>query len=634
MKTKMTKMLSCCFLVAGGLMMAGCSTDDDIDVSKVDTMIGVGTNGFTIPAGNSDPIQLINLFKIEDSDCIDTIAGGNYRFFKNDDGIDATNVKIDPVSVTLDANNIQTYQFILPIVSQYNASGARAAGPAKASQKFNKTITTFDFTENDLTGAIRDLSKAEIDPVPFRLVEHFSGDLKNILSQFSDLDLELPDFFEIQNNEVTIENAGVQKTVKVNNGKIHLDNIQTSSDLVLDGFIVSMDFTKAKKTFGTDVQELKFLASKDYTKDLAKVIIKGLVFIDVTYDEQHLTFNPADMADVIAKLGGKTDEDFFIDSYFTIGAGAKPKMEFRDVTGRFFPDIDLSIDPVKITDIPDFLTKDGVNIDLEDILLELGVNSTMPLPGAVNVKMTPIINKSKKADITVNNIKIDKNANSKVLISRKNNSTTKAGYTDYHWAGDADGSGDVGKLLTNIPDEIEFDCDAKADSANFYTVYLNRDYTIKPTYHIEAPLALQGKSCIIYDDSADEWNKDLNDNDIDLDGNTTLTVEGDIINNTPLDMEIEAPTPIGVGGGDISSIVKVTMPNNPLVIESKKTNKMTLTITTTGDGLKKLDGIKYAVKAKAAKDGTVQTLNGRLHTIQLQGLKAKIDGKITINLDK
>ena len=61
---------------------------------------------------------------------------------------------------------------------------------------------------------------------------------------------------------------------------------------------------------------------------------------------------------------------------------------------------------------------------------------------------------------------------------------------------------------------------------------------------------------------------------------------------------------------------------------------MTLTITTTGDGLKKLDGIKYAVKAKAAKDGTVQTLNGRTHTIQLKNMTAKIDGKMTIDLDK
>ena len=429
MKTKMTKMLSCCFLVAGGLMMAGCSTDDGIDVGEVDTLLGVGTNGFTIPGGGSDPIQLINIFKIDDSDCIDTIFGGNYRFYKDDDGIDATAVKIDPVSVDLDANKIQTYKFVVPIASTHNA---REVNMRRAIYNFNKTITTFDFTENNLTGAIRELQNAEIDPV---------------------------------HNEVRVKmNGEGEVSMPVTNGKIHITDIKTGSDLIITGNIVAMDFTKAKKTFGTDIQELKFNASTNFKQDLAQVIIKGLVFIDVKYDENDL----AD--DIITQIIGKSDDDFYISSVFTLGEGYKPKMEFRDVTGRFFPDIDLSIDPVKITDIPDFLTKDGVNIDLADLFLELGVTSTMPLPGTVNVKMTPIIDKYKKASIVVNGIKINKNSKSKVLISRKDNRASKSGYTDYHWKGDADGSGDIGNLLTNIPDEIEFDCDAKADSANFYKV--------------------------------------------------------------------------------------------------------------------------------------------------------------------
>ena len=621
MKTKMTKMLSCCFLVAGGLMMAGCSTDDGIDVGEVDTLLGVGTNGFTIPGGGSDPIQLINIFKIDDSDCIDTIFGGNYRFYKDDDGIDATDVKIDPVSVDLDASKIQTYKFVVPIASTHNA---REVNMRRAVYNFNKTITTFDFTENNLTGAIRELQNAEIDPVPFKLTEQFSNALANALGKFTDLDLELPDFFSFENNEVRVKmNGEGEVSMPVTNGKIHITDIKTGSDLIITGNIVAMDFTKAKKTFGTDIQELKFNAAANFKQDLAQVIIKGLVFIDVKYDENDL----AD--DIITQLIGKSDDDFYISSVFTLGEGYKPKMEFRDVTGRFFPDIDLSIDPVKITDIPDFLTKDGVNIDLADLFLELGVTSTMPLPGTVSVKMTPIIDKYKKASIVVNGIKINQNSKSKVLISRKDNRASKSGYTDYHWKGDADGSGDIGNLLTNIPDEIEFDCDAKADSANFYKVYLNKNYSIQPTYFIEAPLSLNSGSCIVYDDSTDDWNKDLNDNDIDLDGNTTMTIEGEIINNTPLVLEIDKPTPMGVGGTDISSIVNINM--TKVSVSPNTSSKITMVVTTTGDGLKKLDGIKYSVYAKSNGDTT--PLNGRKHTIQIKGMKATLNGKITINLD-
>ena len=621
MKTKMTKMLSCCFLVAGGLMMAGCSTDDGIDVGEVDTLLGVGTNGFTIPGGGSDPIQLINIFKIDDSDCIDTIFGGNYRFYKDDDGIDATDVKIDPVSVDLDANKIQTYKFVVPIASTHNA---REVNMRRAIYNFNKTITTFDFTENNLTGAIRELQNAEIAPVPFKLTEQFSNALANALGKFTDLELELPDFFSFENNEVRVKmNGEGEVSMPVTNGKIHITDIKTGSDLIITGNIVAMDFTKAKKTFGTDIQELKFNAAANFKQDLAQVIIKGLVFIDVKYDDNDL----AD--DIITQIIGKSDDDFYISSVFTLGEGYKPKMEFRDVTGRFFPDIDLSIDPVKITDIPDFLTKDGVNIDLADLFLELGVTSTMPLPGTVNVKMTPIIDKYKKASIVVNGIKINQNSKSKVLISRKDNRASKSGYTDYHWKGDADGSGDIGNLLTNIPDEIEFDCDAKADSANFYKVYLNKNYSIQPTYFIEAPLSLNDGSCIVYDDSTDDWNKDLNDNDVDLDGTSTLTIEGEIINNTPLVLEIDKPTPMGVGGTDISSIVNINM--TKVSVSPNTSSKITMVVTTTGDGLKKLDGIKYSVYAKSNGDTT--PLNGRKHTIQIKGMKATLNGKININLD-
>jgi hypothetical protein len=304
-------------------------------------------------------------------------------------------------------------------------------------------------------------------------------------------------------------------------------------------------------------------------------------------------------------------------------------MECRDVTGRFFPDIDLSMDLVMITDIPEFLTKDGVKVDLADLFLTLGVTSTMPLPGTVSVKMTPVIDKSKRASIVVNGIKINKNSKSKVLISRKDNRASKSGYTDYHWKGDADGSGDIGNLLTNIPDEIEFDCDAKADSANFYKVYLNKNYSIQPTYFIEAPLSLNDGSCIVYDDSTDDWNKDLNDNDVDLDGTSTLTIEGEIINNTPLVLEIDKPTPMGVGGTDISSIVNINM--TKVSVSPNTSSKITMVVTTTGDGLKKLDGIKYSVYAKSNGDTT--PLNGRKHTIQIKGMKATLNGKININLD-
>ena len=631
-------------LATAGFTLVGCSTDDNIDVSDVDTTLGIGTDaGFSIPAGNSDPIEVINLFELDGSDCIDTIPGGEYRFFKDDKNIEATNVKIDPVTVNLSTGNIQSIEFKLPIISSYTAAPSRSQVMKRAKQQrnFTQTITAFNFAESNLTGSIRELKKVEIDDLPFSLTLTFSNDLKGILNSFSGLSLELPSYLDIKNNKIQVRNGGSWQEYSVDaNGKILLTNIGTNANLELKGNIVGMDFTTAPSTSivnsTTYRRELTFASSADYKQDLSKVIFDGFIDVEVDYHDNDLTFDTDNPTDVIAKLGGKTDDDFKIQAAFTIGDDSQ-KITFRDATGRFYPNIDLTINPVNITDIPDFLTKDGVKIDLDDIYLTLDVVSTLPIVGKVDAHLTPIIKGVKKSQISVNGLTVDKNATSKILISRKNNSS-KAGYTDYHWFGDAAGSGDLGNLLTEIPDKIEFDCEASADSNVVSTVYLNKDYTIKPAYEISAPLALRKGSCIVYNDKADEWNKDLNDNDIDLNGDTYLMVEADVVNNTPLDLEIDTPEPIGINESSISE-VKVEMQENgknitTLSIKKGLTTKMHLKISTTGDGLKKLDGIKYAVRAKGADDGTTEALNGRKHTIQLNNIVGTLKGKATYNPDK
>ena len=79
LKKMQIKMLSCCFL-AGGLTLAGCSTDDSIDVGDVDTTIGVKLNNFTVPLGQAEKITLGDVLDLKDDDCISTNANGDYEF--------------------------------------------------------------------------------------------------------------------------------------------------------------------------------------------------------------------------------------------------------------------------------------------------------------------------------------------------------------------------------------------------------------------------------------------------------------------------------------------------------------------------------------------------------------------------
>ena len=99
LKKMQIKMLSCCFL-AGGLTLAGCSTDDSIDVGEVDTTIGVKLNNFTVPLGQAEKITLGDVLDLKDDDCISTTANGDYEFFKQGDAADPAHPQVDIINVS------------------------------------------------------------------------------------------------------------------------------------------------------------------------------------------------------------------------------------------------------------------------------------------------------------------------------------------------------------------------------------------------------------------------------------------------------------------------------------------------------------------------------------------------------
>ena len=90
------KMLSCCFL-AGGLTLAGCSTDDSIDVGEVDTTIGVKLDKFSIPLGETEDITLGDVLDLKEDDCIRTNENGDYEFYKDGGEVTGAEPKVDPV---------------------------------------------------------------------------------------------------------------------------------------------------------------------------------------------------------------------------------------------------------------------------------------------------------------------------------------------------------------------------------------------------------------------------------------------------------------------------------------------------------------------------------------------------------
>lgn len=652
-KTDLTKRLCACCLLIGSVGLIGCSNDKDIDLGEIDTTMGVGTKGFGIPVGSTNMIPLIDLLKIDDSDCIDTLANGDYRFYKQGDDIEETKVKVNPVSVDLPDDGIENLEFTIPHTAFLPASAARPLRRAEQVQ-LSKTITAFNYDQGDLSGDIKKLTEATVENVPFKLSIWFSDDLKGLLKKFQNLKLELPKYLEFVGNKLTYTNGTINnKAISVIESTLEIPNITTATDLTLQGYVKGLNFAtadevKTEEDGNKRYRNLKYIRTKvgdDYT---GAIDMDGFIdiVIDFSTDGSNIKVDLTDPT-ILTDLPNKK---FTINSKFEFGDKQTNAIVLKEVKGQFDPDIDLKIDPVKISNIPEFLTRDGVTLDFDDLLLTFEVESQLPITGVIgSAKLTPILKGVRQQPVEVKNVAIDRGKTTKVLISRKNNKATKPGYSLYRWSGDTEGTGDIGTLLTNIPDEIEFEIDAHAKDGEEVTIELGKEYTLKPKYFIEAPLALRSGSQIVYEDDAKDWNKDLKDNDIDLDGDTYVMIEGELINNTPLNLELKTPEPRGVNGQKISDVQTVIYDEKgnivpTLSIQAGKPYPLKIKVTTSDEGLKVLDGIHYHVAAKpmAAAPGKAPVLNsgnqpgtaGKPHQLQIKDLKVTLNGKVTINPDK
>ena len=635
--------LALCML-AGGLMTS-CSSDDNIDLGEVDTTIGVGTDGFSIPGSSSKDIPLADLLDIDGSDCIDTLDNGDYYFHKekeaydatkNPEGIKETTVKVDEVAIDA-GSGITSYGFTINGSDLFPSGGSRGMGVMKKEAKNLKSrIQTFNFNKADVTEDIKDLLNISSN-TKIALTVQFPSDLSAILATFDCIEFDLPDFLTLGE----VEAGQISYTPDANN-KILCNNVPTNKDFVLTAYITGLDFKKSTDKSKTD--HLIFTPAPG-VKD-GKVDMSGEVQMEVflNTDNVNLPTNPAD----IAALASKT---FTLNSKFVFGEGSNHELKFTSATGEFNPVIDFTIDPVKITDIPDFLTKDGAKINIHDLLLTLNVESTLPLTGNIDATLTPYYKDETAANglkkgtsIAIPNIRIDKEKTSKVLISRLPNSDPS--YTDKHDASQA-GTGDISTLLTTIPSEIEFTCIASTVAGEQATIVLGKEYVIKTGYNINAPLALDNGSSIVYEDSVRDWNKDLADAKFDLYNNSYVIVETEMTNNTPLTLVIDNPKPLDVNGKQLSD-VKVTLidgndkSQSSIAISPTSTAKtmVRFKISANNEGIKKLDGIFYHVKAqKQVTDGiALNTGNpnkkrtNKPHTLKLENIKMKLNGKVVVNL--
>ena len=587
LKKMQIKMLSCCFL-AGGLTLAGCSTDDSIDVGEVDTTIGVKLNNFTVPLGQAEKITLGDVLDLKDDDCISTTANGDYEFFKQGDAADPAHPQVDIINVSEKTSKDED-PFIGPSEKPAGFDllpvGTTLTGTAGS---ISKALNTFNYSAAKPDDVL-DLTTAEVEGEA-TIIVNFNTHLQGFIDKFTSFDIEFPAY-------MTLEEP-TQGTLVGN--KLKFGEVATNSTIYSKVKLKSLKF-----------QEID--AANKLVIQNGNITMLGDVKVDVTYPDLVKKNNSSDITKM--QINGIT-------SITTV--------KITSATGKFDPKIDLDdIGDIKIDskDVPDFLDDPQVNITLTDPQITLNINSDVDLDAIVDGTLTSTFNNGTTSQVKISNIEIPRKKNSKILICRQPKNEPYQDYTKVYVVEN------LSDLMTKIPEKVTFKANARVDKTKAGTIKLGTPYTISTSYSFKAPLSLEAGSTIVYDDKTDGFYEDIDENDIDLRGEAELVITGKVTNNSPLELTL-APTAIDVDGNALKGIKLVSANTIKSNLTDKTPSDLKITLTKDANvNLKdvKFDGIKFKATA-VSKDAT--TLNKDNHYININDLKISVNSEVSIDADK
>jgi len=635
MTNQLFKSLLWCCMATGSLLLAGCSTDEDIDVGDVDTTLGLGTDELNAPASSTKPVPLSDILDIDDSDCIFTDERGDYKFVKDGGDIAPTSTQINPVKVNT-GEGITDIPYIIPasdlIPEDILPSAARAMKKVESIKELKHTITAFTFHQSDLSGDIVELKQANTTPTKVKLTVTFSNDLAKLLSSFTGIQLQLPTFLHFKDNQLNWTNGSNSGTTTVTNGLVSVGQVNTGQNFILEGLVNALEFGGERIVSESDAEKYCELL---YDHDSRTIDMNGFIDIRIKFDEANITINLDELANINQK-------EFRIDSKLEFGnwdsASGGTVINLASVEGQFKPEIDFTIDAVEITGIPDFLNDDDVSINIHNVILTLNIESTLPLTGIIDGTLhayyTNQAGELNVTHLTVKGMKVLPSQTSNIVICRQGTAADNVFIA--RDGQDPRVTGDIGDLLKHIPDSITFDCSATTLDGETATLPLGQDFTFKPSYSFEAPLSLDTGSTIIYDDKVDDWNKDLNKDDVSVYENVYIEVKGNVQNNTPLTLIADRLVVLDMNGNEVSG-AKADFVNEQGAVQPNfravhnTTTPVYLHISVASDNaLKQIDGLKYKVRAESMQDGI--QLNGNSQNVQFKDVTIKVRGKMSVEL--
>ena len=581
LNTKKRPLMAAALLLTSLGITTSC-IDSSYDLNKdIDMTISAGGEHLAIPVGYTEKITLDKIIELDEGDDLQ-IVDGEYHLLKKDN-IDETNTSVGTVTVAESENIIDA----IPLTYSVSTPGATIVIPKEQS-------------EGKINAEARGVDKAVIE----------------IGSLAADMPTTLTLKFELGGG-ISIERVDI-KTMTIT----FPDFIQFENENGLNGQTLTM----------TDVQ----IKPSGFTKELK---INKYAF-GSTYGEGNRV--EEENGDRILKIENQKITIEMQDIYVNNPQGSGSlsitptvtlsEMAVSEVYGTIQPDIDVKPTEVELNNLPDFLQDDEIRLDITNPVFSFNANN----PLNTDVEMDGVLTGYKDGKVT-KTVKIG-SGNGGASITLKpsgDKQQTISIVRDEKTVVEANATKvvvpNLNDIIETIPDRINVELKPAVKTEQYYTVNLGQDYTLNSAYDIDIPLSFGSNLKIVYEETLDNFDLDLEDVDI---KKAVLSINA--VNTIPLAMEIKNENVSALdANGNVIKDIDVTVEGTITESKDGKTevsSTLNVNLNETAEGaISKLDGLKLKITAVPGQATDVQLLSTQW--MQLKDMKLKIPNGIKVDLN-
>lgn len=583
LNTKKRPLIAAVLLLTSFGITTSC-IDNSYDLNRdIDMTISAGGEHLAIPVGYTEKITLDKIIELDEGDDLQ-IVDGEYHLLKKDN-IDETNTSVKLVTVNESSNPIEPIRII---------SGNHD------SDVYDILISNAE-SEGFINAEAHGVDKAVIEigslaadmPTTLTLKLKLSGEISTSLVKVGTMTITFPNFIQFEK-----ENGLNGQTL-------------TMTDVQIEPY---SGFTKELKIN-------KYVFGKEYGEGNRVDEENGDRILKIENQEIKIDMQGINVADPSG------NGSLNITPTITLA-----EMAVSEVYGTIQPDIDVKPTEVELNNLPDFLQDDEIRLDITNPVFSFNANNPLNtdvemdgvLTGYKDGKVTKIVkigSGNGGASIT---LKPSGDKQQTISIVRDEQTVVEANATKVVVP-------NLNDIIETIPDHINVELKPAVKTEQYYTVNLGQDYTLNSAYDIDIPLSFGSNLKIVYEETLDNFDLDLEDVDI---KKAVLSINA--VNTIPLAMEIKNDNVSALdANGNVIKDIDVTVEGTITESKDGKTevsSALNVNLNETAEGaISKLDGLKLKITAVPGQATDVQLLSTQW--MQLKDMKLKIPNGIKVDLN-